>query len=296
MVTHDCEKIAEMLPDYVAGRTDPRDTEAICEHISACERCREECDAVRRDMDALRECACSEVPPELYTGVMSEIGRMSAQRSRGTWHYTLMRYGSLAAALLIILVCSALIMPRMLTVKESDRLTLSGNAAGDADNMMGGSFDNMNGSFFPAPESPMGDGVHGNGSVPECGDSAPGGSLDDKEETDSLPSVSLPEPPTDVSPDPLPEDAAPELSQSRVRYVYRVHRSNTDAIGEPLYRSDDGRVLFYIYSVETQGLCALHAESVDSSEYDAMLGEADRILQEYPGYSEHTYIAVYPAQ
>ena len=67
-----CEKIRELLYDYVNGELDAKTSEEIRAHIDTCEECKKEYEFVLGMLDSLN-CAEYEAPAELHSVIMSGV-------------------------------------------------------------------------------------------------------------------------------------------------------------------------------------------------------------------------------
>ncbi len=114
-----CDKIKESLYDYADGRVCGELEKDIREHLEGCEDCRREYSEIVSMLGDIKASE-KEVPASFAASVMDSVAKYERTKKRKSVFAKISRYGSMAAAFLVVLVSAVFIMPRVFEIENTD--------------------------------------------------------------------------------------------------------------------------------------------------------------------------------
>ncbi|NLW16777.1 MAG: hypothetical protein GX033_03870 [Firmicutes bacterium] len=101
-----CKDVAKLLPLFLDEELTAKERERVTTHLATCANCQQLLDAYRRDQEILRSLSPVEPPPNWRAQLMDRVNGTSkkGQRQFPAWKFFVPRLGSLAAALLVVLL------------------------------------------------------------------------------------------------------------------------------------------------------------------------------------------------
>ena len=100
-----CEKIRELLFDYVDGELDESAAEEICEHLEGCDECKKEYEEMLGMSEAIKESSVS-APTELHARIMLGVTAEKKRVRRARLMRNITAIGGCAAALVIVVTAA----------------------------------------------------------------------------------------------------------------------------------------------------------------------------------------------
>jgi hypothetical protein len=138
MIRADCDAIRDHLDAFADGELRGDELRHVAAHVESCRRCAEEVD-VRRSLGGLiRDAAAlsynEPIPAGLAAGVVARARaesyfslRAAAGRAVDDWHWLIVGGGSVAATLVSMLICSAVLIGAA-TTRNADSLSALGQS------------------------------------------------------------------------------------------------------------------------------------------------------------------------
>lgn len=118
-----CKDMAELLPLFVDAELAPDVTIEVEAHLASCSTCQQLLAEYSRDQQILQSLPLVAPPPTWRAELLEKINSGKRRREKPAWQYFVPRLGSLAAALLVVLLVSNLyVLPSYLVGQPDDSM------------------------------------------------------------------------------------------------------------------------------------------------------------------------------
>lgn len=103
-----CKDVVELLPLFLDTALTPEESTAVEAHLATCSTCQELLAEYRREQQILQSLPLVAPPPSWRAELLAKVNADKGRREKPAWRYFATRLGSLAAALLLVVLFSNL--------------------------------------------------------------------------------------------------------------------------------------------------------------------------------------------
>ncbi|HBK86699.1 MAG TPA: hypothetical protein DDZ53_11790 [Firmicutes bacterium] len=115
-----CKDVVELLPLFLDAELEPNLAADVEAHLATCSSCQQLLQDFKREQQILRSLPSVEPPPAWRAELLAQVG-VTKRRAKPAWQYFVPRLGSLAAALVVmLLVSNLLVFPTYFRPKDKD--------------------------------------------------------------------------------------------------------------------------------------------------------------------------------
>lgn len=115
-----CKDVVELLPLFLDAELTPDELTEVEAHLATCSNCQELLAEYRREQQILQSLPLVAPPPTWRAELLAKVSANERRRERPAWRYFANRLGTLAAALLLVVLLSNLyVVPHYLSDSSS---------------------------------------------------------------------------------------------------------------------------------------------------------------------------------